>query len=99
MRNFVRIPNGTIINLDKVYRIWPRVVSGERYICISPGPDDAALPYQTLDTDGKIYGYFRAQAGDVEWWHDWMEGFGEGPQQEVEKMGKAIQKTAAESEL
>ena len=66
MRNFVRIPDGTIINLDKVYRIWPRVVNGERYICFSPGPDAADLPYQTLDTDGKIYEYFRNRAEEIE---------------------------------
>jgi len=67
MNNLVRLPDGKIINMDNVYRIWSFVSRGERWLRIlqEPGTPDS-YSFQIRDDNGKIYEYFRNMAEEIE---------------------------------
>ena len=68
MNNLVRLPDGKIINMDNVYRLWVHINNGERWLRFlqEPSRTPDSYSFQVRDLDGKIYEYFCNRAEEIE---------------------------------
>lgn len=64
LRDFIKLPDGTVINMGHVRRVFQ--LNGGYNVCIDTGTvDTTAYPVVYYDPDGKIYAWFAEWAVEV----------------------------------